>query len=192
MRLSGATLRGLGVGVAAFPLLSGGDAVRLAVRRRTPLSTFALSKTGEATPDVTHPIDLALEQPELERAVDFVTRSVLRRALGTAKRAKSALGALDELRGCRAILLPSASGTEAGLLTLWARQRGVRCGVVQHGIYGFRHWGIEDRLVDVLLAWGPAVAAQLDELSGARAAVVPIGVPDLTPLEDRLGGQPRR
>ncbi len=174
--LAPAELQAAGLAVGVFPGLTHGDPLRLVVDKRLPAfvprpgrvrapGAPALGPTGE--PEL---LDAALR-----RAAD----RMLAGAAGGAVAARQALGAMAALPSLRALLLPTTALGAARLVRDWAARRGIRVGVVQHGMYAFRDWDGGDRLADVIYGWGPGVRAQVAAWGPPTPRVEVVGAPGL-------------
>jgi hypothetical protein len=175
--LDGRTLRSLGLGVATFPGLVAAGAARLMLTRRLPAIAAGRrngdKSRGFAVPPITRELHAQRAVDEALRAIsDLVLNETVTKVVESAH----ALGMLDRCRKCRAVVLPTTAGAYARVIRTWARNRGITCAVVQHGVYGFRDWDTGDRDSDVLLAWGPSVG----ELFPSGPDVRPVGVPGVS------------
>jgi hypothetical protein len=171
-------LRAAGLGVMPFPDLDHGNGLLLALRRRLPmLSTYAPMRADAGAP-VELPDRLGIEgEAALDRALTLLVSHVL---CGAAPEQTQAIDTLDRLAGARslrAIVLPSAAYGASRLLIRWARERGLRVGAMQHGIYALREFDGGDRRADVVFGWGAGTVEQIARWPQPRPAVRPIGVP---------------
>jgi hypothetical protein len=173
-------LHAAGVGAMPFPALDHGNGALLALRRRLPLLATYGTRGAGAGPDVQLPARLGLtEEPELDRVATLLVHRLLS---GAASELEQAIHALDGLRGAddlRALILPCASFGASRLLIGWARQRGLRIGVMQHGIYSIRDVEYGERLSDVVFGWGAGTAEQASCWPLPRPRVLAVGLPGL-------------
>jgi hypothetical protein len=179
--LSDVDLRSLDVATMPFPGLDYGNSAVLSLRRRLPmLATFG-SHRAPSAPIVQLPELLGLDaEPELDQALTALVRRLLDGAAMELARAVGALTGLERARELRALLLPSAAYGASRLLIGWAHARGVRVGVMQHGIYAFREFDGGDRLADVVFAWGEGTAEQVHDWPAPHPTLLPVGVPGMS------------
>jgi hypothetical protein len=180
--LSRAELRSMGVGAMPFPGLDHGNSALLALRRGLPLLPgYGPARAGPG-PSVRLPERLELEGEEaLDQALTVLLGRLLAGLAPELELSVTALQGLARARSLRAILLPSAAYGASRLLIEWARERGVRVGAMQHGIYVFRDYDGGDRRADVLFGWGEGTAEQTVGWVKPRPQVLRVGVPG-TPL----------
>jgi hypothetical protein len=178
--LSGGELRAACVGLMPFPGLDHGNGLLLAARRRLPLlSSYEPMRLGSGVP-VILPARLELhEDGELDRALSLLVTRVLGAVASEFDQAVRSLDRIALHRSLRAVLLPSGAYGAARLLIEWARGRGLRVGVMQHGIYAFCEFDGSDRRADVILGWGEGTEEQIARWPAPRPAVRAVGVPGL-------------
>ena len=175
--LSATQLRRDAVGVATFPVLVGGGAVRLALAKGVPV--VAADRAADRPTESPVPIERLAEEPFLDAALRRLVTHVLARVAPTVARAAASASALESCTSCRAVVLPTVAVPTAHVARTWARRRGTTCVVVQHGIHVFRDWHGGDEDADVLLGWGEAVEALFN---GSRPTFRCIGTPGLRGL----------
>jgi hypothetical protein len=172
-------LRAAGLAVSLFPGLDHGNAARLALRSGlaaiAPSRGWRADRAAGASPRLGRLHDDAA----LDGALRAVAGRVLAGLVAPARRVAPVLASWERLPGLRAVLLPTAAMGSARLVAGWARERGVRLAVVQHGIYGFSAAERGDGLADTLLSWGPGVAAQARAWPAPRPHVVAVGAPGI-------------
>jgi hypothetical protein len=176
--LADTDLRAAEVGVMPFPGLDHGNGLLLALRRRLPLfRSYGPARSGDR-PRVQLPTRLLLDgSVELDRALTFLVGRLLAGVASEHDQAVRALGGMIGARSLRGLLLPSAAYGASRLLIEWAHRRGLRVGVIQHGIYAFREFDGGDRRADVILGWGEGTSEQTCSWPGHRPDVCPVGVP---------------
>jgi hypothetical protein len=179
--LSSAQLRAAGVAAMPFPGLDHGNSALLALRcRLSLLPTYGPRRAGTG-PLVQLPERLMSgEPPALDRALTLLVERTLAGVAPELARAVAALAGLERARSLRALLLPSAAYGASRLLIEWARERGVRVGAMQHGIYVFREFDGADRRADVVFGWGAKTAEQAHAWPEPRPDIVSVGVPGTT------------
>jgi hypothetical protein len=175
-----ADLRAAGLGVMTFPGLDQGLSARLAPRLRLPglagLSSGVRARGAEASPKLPAGIELHGDRL-LDAALRAVGDRVLTDNAHLATRAAATARRLDRLSGLRCLLLPTSALGPSRLLIEWARSRGVRVAVVQHGFYAFREADGGDRRAGTVFAWGGGVADQVARWPEPRPEVVVSGAP---------------
>ncbi|HXA55273.1 MAG TPA: hypothetical protein VNV37_10425 [Solirubrobacteraceae bacterium] len=183
--LSGDELRGLGVGTMPFPGLDHGNSALLALRRRLPmLATFG-SSVGPSRAGVELPAQpLLARETALDRALGLLVSDVLGAAAPELQSVDRAIARLEGAVALRALLLPSAGYGAARLLTDWAHRRGMRVGVMQHGIYALRY-RCEDCAADIVFSWGEGTAEQAGDWP-EHPRLVRVGVPGIPAAPPRL------
>jgi hypothetical protein len=175
-------LRAARVGVGTFPTLVAGGAARLVLSKRLP--AIIVREHGEERQPAAS-AELSETASRLGSRLTAIAEDVVARTRGIVASAVAATRSLEACSDLRAVVIPSTSGAGASVLGAWARDRGVLCAVVQHGIYVFRSWDAGDRDADVVLAWGDAVPEQFAHVENGPL-VHPVGTPGLT------GTSPRR
>jgi hypothetical protein len=186
-------LRAIGLGAMPFPGLDHGNSALFALRRRLPLlATYGPRRAGRG-PAVHLPDRLGVVHPEtLDRAVTLLVGRLLAGAASEFARAVRSLAALERASSLRALVLPVGGSGASRLLIGWAHQRGLRVGVMQHGIYSSREVEGGERMTDVLFGWGDGTAEQTLAWPSPRPRVLPVGLPGVAttpriPAEDPPG-----
>jgi hypothetical protein len=174
--LEPAELREAGLAVGVFPGLTHGDPLRLVVAKRLPAFVPAPGRSRPAAPPEVGPTG---EPGLLDAALRAAGDRMLARAAAGAAAARRALRSMESLSELRAVLLPTTALGAARLVRDWAALRGLRIGVVQHGMYAFRDWDGGDRLADVIYGWGPGVASQVAAWGAPPPTVEVVGAPGL-------------
>ena len=172
-------LRAVGLAVSLFPGLDHGHAARLALRRGLPAIAPSRGWRADRPAGAPPRFGRLHDDAALDSALRAVAGRVLAALVAPARRVAPVLASWERLPGLRAVLLPTAAMGSARLVAGWARERGVRLGVVQHGIYGFSAAERGDGLADTLLSWGPGVAAQARAWPEPRPRVVAVGAPGI-------------
>jgi hypothetical protein len=190
--LPGAELRAMGVGTMPFPGIDHGNSALLALRRRLPmLATFG-RPAREAEGSVTLPARLELCREEaLDRALGLLVARLLAAAAPELEGVARAIKALERADALRALVLPTAGYGAAQVLSGWARRRGLRVGVMQHGTYSFRE-GCPDAAADVLFSWGEGTAEQVCAWPPPRPRLAQMGVPGTPTAPPRRPEAPLR
>lgn|GEM_PF-5520119 len=189
--LSDEELRAAGLGLMPFPGLDHGNGLLLALRRRLPLFGSCGSGSLRRGPPVNLPAKLDLVgEAELDLALTWLLGKVLSGAAPELDQAASSLAGMRPTPSLRALLLPSGAYGASRLLIEWARERGLRIGVMQHGIYAHSEFDGGDRHADVIFGWGEATAEQLACRSEPRPLMRPVGVPGLSPSPALRSRQP--
>jgi hypothetical protein len=122
------------VGVLPLPGLDDGSGALFAIRHRLPLLTaYGFRRLGPGVA-VALPERLGLSpNPELDRALSLLVERVLAGAAHEQDRDVRALAGLHRTHALRVVLLGSVASGAARLLVDYARERGLRVGVLQHG-----------------------------------------------------------
>jgi hypothetical protein len=176
--LSRTELRSMGVGAMPFPGLDHGNSALLALRRGLPLLPGCGPSRAGPGPAVRLPERLELDgEAALDRALTLLVSRLLAGAAPELAHSVKALDGLTRARSLRALLLPSAAYGASRVLIEWAHERGVRVGVMQHGIWVFRDYDGGDRRADLLFGWGEGTAGQIHGWADPRPTVLPAGVP---------------
>jgi hypothetical protein len=140
--LPAADLRTADVGVLPFPGLDRGGGTRFALRHRLPLLTGYGPRRPEPGMAVRLPESLALTpEPELDRALTLLVARTLTALAPVQDKAVKALGGLRHTYSLRVILLPDPTPGAARLLIAYARDRGLRVGVMDEGTCRLRRLG---------------------------------------------------
>ncbi|HYM44924.1 MAG TPA: hypothetical protein VES65_02020 [Solirubrobacteraceae bacterium] len=184
--MTDADLRAAGVATMPFPGLDHGNSAVVSLRRRLPMvATFGGRATGPG-PAVRLPerLDLASE-PQLDSALTVLITRLLDDAASELAGAVGALARIERASELRALLLPTAALGASRLLISWAHRRGVRVGVIQHGIYAHREFDGADRSADVVFAWGEGTAEQAQGWPEPRPKLLPVGVPGMAVARTR-------
>jgi hypothetical protein len=190
--LPGSELRSMGVGTMPFPGLDHGNSAVLALRRRLPmLATYGRSVRG-AKADVGLPerLGLCAEAP-LDRALGLLVARLLAATAPELDGVARALACLESARSLRALVLPLAAFGSAQVLAGWAHRRGLRVGVMQHGIYSLRT-RYDDAVADVLFSWGEGTAEQVRQWPEPRPRLVQVGTPGTLAAPPRSAQAPLR
>jgi len=190
--LSGRELREAGVGAMPFPGIDHGNGAVLALRRRLPLlATFGPAERRPGPP-VRLPERLPLTGDEaLDRALALLVSRALTAAAPELDGAVRALAEAERASALRAVLLPSAGYGVSQMLLRWAHGRGLRVGVMQHGMY-FHRDRSEDLAADVIFCWAQATAEQARDWPLPRPRLVPVGVPGMGAGPPRPGPRASR
>jgi hypothetical protein len=179
-------LRAAGVGVMPFPGLDHGNSALLALRRRLPFLPTYGTPGSDSNPAVRLPDRLGLDEaPELDRALTLLVGRMLAGVAPELEQAVRALAPLERAGSLRAILLPTAAYGASRLLIEWARQRGIRVGAMQHGIYVLCGSDYSDQRADVVFGWGARTIDHARKWPDPRPAIVPVGVPGTTVARPR-------
>jgi hypothetical protein len=167
-----------GVGAMPFPGLDHGNGALLALRRRLPLlATYGSPRAGPG-PAVRMPERLDLgDVAELDRALTLLVDRLLAGVASEFAQAIGALAGLQRASSLQALLLPNGGHGACRLLIGWARERGLRVGVMQHGIYSLREVEAGERMGDVLFGWGDGTIEQALCWPDPRPLVLPVGLP---------------
>ena len=76
-------------------------------------------------------------------------------------------------------MLPGGGYGASRLLIAWARERGLRVGLMQHGMYSSKEVEDGERRADVVFGWGEATVEQVLCWREPRPALLPAGVPGM-------------
>lgn len=135
-------LRAADVGVLPFPGLDRGGGARFALRHRLPLLPGYGPRRPGAGMAVRLPESLALSpEPELDRALTLLVARTLTALAPVQDKAVKALGGLRHTYSLRVILLPDPTLGAARLPIAYARDRGLRVGVMDEGTCRLRRLG---------------------------------------------------
>lgn len=186
-------LRALGVAAMPLPGFDPRDNLRTARQSRLPiLRTLApVSQRGAPPLDLSGDVSIATGIADLDQALGSVTTRLARIAWPQLWQAVRATGALERQRDLRALLLPTMFSGTPRVFTAWAREHGIRLGVVQHGLYAHRRFDGQDRGADMVLTWGDGVAEQTRDWGGTPPAPRTIGAPSVR-RGDVVRERPRR
>ncbi len=187
---------GLGLAVTVLPELGHGEAAKLVLSHRLPALALPTSVPAHEPlpPSVAVRLPRQLtDDPGLDAALSAVAGAVLASGAQRVAAVARLVPMLEALPRLRAVVLPTCALGITRLVRVWAAEHDIRVASYQHGIYGLIEGDGGDRRADVLFAWAPEVARQVERWAAPRPRVVPVGVPDLPhATKPTRAGPPRR